>query len=337
MAEQLEATAGGGLSILVTGGDTSAGLAVVREARKNGHTAYGAVEKGTLGANRVRQAGGIPVYPELTRESSLRAAILMAKADVVVNCAPQRFFGMPQHTIDYSAEASLIEEGTEALVAVAGNMGIKRLVHLSTAFLYGETHGVATEDAHTHRGNALLNAAAEAEEAIFDGGIPGHVVRAGVIYGGYHDAMKALSVDLRSGNGILSGSAKVSWIHEFDLGAALAQLATIALENESIANILNIADDDPMTYDAFMAEFGERFGVGAPAKLGGLRAAFTTNAIQNELLGQSILVDNSKAKEILGWKPQITSKEDGIERSMLVWRAEAASNMTAASLELATS
>ena len=124
---------------------------------------------------------------------------------------------------------------------------------------------------------------------------------------------------------------------EADLGAALAQLATIPLENESIANILNVADNEPMTYDAFMAEFGARFGIGTPSKLGGLRAALNTNAIQTELLGQSTVIDSSKAKEILGWKPQVTSKEDGIERSMLVWRAEAASNMTAASLELATS
>ena len=336
MAEQLEATTGGSLSIFITGGDTGAGVAVVREATKNGYKAYATAAKGTLGATRIRRAGGIPVYPDLTRESALRAAILMAKADVVVNCAPQRFFGMPQHAIDYNATAHLIEEETEALVAAAGSMGIKRLVHLSSAFLYGETHGAANEEAHVHRGNALLNAAAAAEEAVFDGGVPGHVVRAGVIYGGYHDSMAALAEDLRSGSGIPGGKGKVSWIHENDLGTALANLAVIKLENESVANVLNIADDEPMTYDDFMAEFGKRFGVGTPSRLSGIRAAFRTNAIQLELLGQSTLVDNSLAKATLGWVPKVASKEEGIERSMLIWRAEEAENMPSSSRVLVT-
>src|SRR5688572_125022 len=135
------------LNIFLTGGDSGVGLVLARELVKRGYKVFAAASKGTAGANRIRRVGAFPVYPELTREGSLRSAMMLARADVVVNCASQDFIGLPQYRIDYGKTAHVLEDGTEALVAAAGKLGIKRLIHLSAAYVYGNTTSPVKEDA----------------------------------------------------------------------------------------------------------------------------------------------------------------------------------------------
>lgn len=308
------------LNILITGGDNSVGLALAREAVKNGHKVFAASSRGTIGAKRIRNVGAYPVYPELTREGSLRSAIMLAKADVVVNCAAQEFSGLPQYRIDYDKTASNLEESTEALVAAAGKMGVKRLIHLSPAYIYGNTDHAVTEDAPIARSSQLLNHVAAAEEAILDGGIAGYVVRTGFIYGGWHDSMLALAELMRTGKGIAKGKGQASWIHEDDLALALLKLVELS-GDDATANVLNISDGEPMSHVDFMSLFGELYGSGEPNGINPLFFPFQTNPTQIELLNQNTVIDSRKASEILGWEPKTASKTVGIEKAMVVWRA----------------
>jgi nucleoside-diphosphate-sugar epimerase len=308
------------LNIFITGGDSGVGLVLAREAAKRGHKVFAASATGTKGAKRIRRVGAVAVYPELTREGSLRSAMMMARADVVVNCAPQDFLGLPQYRLDYDKTAHVLEDGTEALVAAAGKAGVKRIIHLSPAYVYGDTTSPVKEDAPVARSNKLLNHAAEAEEAVLEGGIPGYVVRSGFIYGGWHNAMHSLAEILRAGTGIAKGSGKASWIHEDDLASVLLKLVELG-SDDAIANILNVSDGETMSHDAFVNLLGKLYGVGEPNSINPLVFPLRTNAIQLELLNQSTALDTSKAQQFLNWKPQTTSKEVGIEKSMVVWRA----------------
>jgi nucleoside-diphosphate-sugar epimerase len=308
------------LNIFITGGDNGVGLVLAREAAKHGHNVFAASANGTKGAKRIRSVGAFPVYPELTREGSLRSAMLLARADVVVNCAPQDFMGLPQYRLDYDKTAHVIEDGTEALVAAAGKAGVKRIIHLSPAYVYGDSTSPVKEDAPVARGNKLINHAVAAEEAVLEGGIAGYVVRSGFIYGGWHDAMAGLADMLRSGEGIAKGSGKASWIHEDDLANALLKLVELE-SDDATANILNISDGEPMSHDAFAHLLGKLYGVGEPNSINAFVFPLRTNAIQLELLNQNTALDTSKAQQFLNWKPATTSKEAGIEKSMVVWRA----------------
>jgi nucleoside-diphosphate-sugar epimerase len=247
--------------------------------------------------------------------------MLLAKADIVVNFAPQDFMSLPQHHKNNYKTPHFLEECSTALVAAAGRLGVKRLIHLSPAYLYGATHHAVNEDAPIHRENALFNHAAEAEEAIFDGAIPGYVVRAGFIYGGWIDAMMTLAEHLRRGKGVAKGEGNASWIHEDDLARLLLLLVEYTGESESIANIINAGDGHPMTHNAFMNLFGTLYGVGEPGGINPFLFPIRTNEIQISLLEQTTLLDTSKAKTMLGWEPSVASKEAGIERAMVVWRA----------------
>ncbi|MDQ7025682.1 MAG: NAD(P)-dependent oxidoreductase [Anaerolineae bacterium] len=315
------------LNIFITGGDNGVGLTLAREAVKNGHNVFAASSKGTIGAKRISNIGAYAVYPELTREGSLRSAIMLAKADVVVNCAAQDIIGLPQYRIDTGKIAATIEESAEALVAAAGKLGVKRLIHLSPAYIYGNTDDAVTEDAHIVRGSKLLNHVAEAEEAILDGGIAGYVVRTGFIYGGWHDSMLALAELMRTGKGIAKGKGQASWIHEDDLALALLKLVELS-SDDATANVLNISDGEPMSHSDFMSLFGELYGSGEPNGINPLFVPLRTNPTQIELLNQNTVIDSSKAREVLDWEPKTASKAAGIEKAMLVWRALEASDDT---------
>ena len=308
------------LNIFITGGDSGVGLVLARQAVKNGHKVVAASTTGTVGAKRIRNTGALTVYPDLSREGAIRSAIMLAKADVVVNCAPQDFMGLPQQRIDYEKTAAALEEGAEAIVAAAGKLGVKRVIHLSPAYIYGDTAHPVKEDAPLDRSNVLFRHAIEAEEAIFDGGIAGYVVRAGYIYGGWNNAMFALAESLQTGKGIAKGTGNASWIHEDDLAAALLKLVELE-SDDATANVLNISDGEPMTHDDFMKLLGRVYGSGDPSGINPFLFPLQTNPIQVQLLNQNVLLDSSKAREVLGWKPATPSKEAGIERAMVVWRA----------------
>lgn len=325
------------LSIFITGADQGAGLALVSAASKRGHKVVGTSSRGTEGAVRIREMGGIPTYPDLTRGGEIRSMLLMAKPDVIVNCAPQALAGLPQVRQDYDAAIRELLIGTQALAAVAAEVGVKKIVHLSYAALYGDTNDPATEEHETHAENALFDAALQAEAAVLDGAVPAIIVRAGTLFGGWHDATRAFADMLTKGQSMLSAHHPVSWIHEDDLAAAFLLLAETDVEAGSI---FNVALDEFISPNAFAKQFGTEFGPGEPGYLPGFLIPLRTTELQRELVEMHTPVDSSKIKA-LGWAPQY-SIPAGIDRTLLIWRAEEADKVLPApaeedeSMELAT-
>jgi nucleoside-diphosphate-sugar epimerase len=317
------------IHIFITGAGQGVGLAAVREASRHGHKVTATTTLGTVGANRIRRAGGLPVYPDLTRESALYSAIMMSKADIVIHAAPQALSGIPQYTVNYEEMIPWLEASTEALLRAAGRADVKRLIHISNAAIYGSTHDPVSEDAHLDFHNAFLRALDDAEHAFFDGGIPAYVLRTGSIYGST-EACSAIIKMLRLGKGIPSGKHKTSWVYEGDVARAMIQIAELENESESIVNVYNIADDEPMSPNAFMNSLGTAYGIGEPALSSGLMMQLRTNETQRDLLAQGTIVDSSKAKSELHWQAKM-SRSQGIEQMLLFWRAEAAGSSQAQS------
>jgi nucleoside-diphosphate-sugar epimerase len=171
-------------TIFITNGTNAVGLSLVRQLVAAGYTVTAGTDLGSDGAFEIRAAGGVPVFPEMERASNLRSLMLMSKADIVVNTVLEVVNGLPQYLINWRDYLPMIEEGTQAVVAAAGQAGVKRLIHVSAAFAYGDQHG-ATVDESTHldTSNPLFAAISQAEAAVLDGAIPGYVLRAGYIYG----------------------------------------------------------------------------------------------------------------------------------------------------------
>jgi nucleoside-diphosphate-sugar epimerase len=338
MAETPEKTEEQPLSIFITGADQGAGLALLSAASRAGCKVVGTSSSGTEGAVRIRKMGGIPTYPDLTQGGEIRSMLLMAKPDVIVHCAPQSLGGIPQIAQDYNAELRKLLIGTQTLAAVAAEVGVQKIIHLSYAALYGHTSTPATEDQETHAENAFFDAALQAEAAVLDGAVPAVVVRAGSIFGGWHDATRKLAQILTDGRSVLSGHHPISWVHEDDLASALLLLAQSDVEAGSI---FNVALDETASPNEFARQFGVEFGPGEPSKIPGFLIPLRTSELQREMMELHTPVDSSKIKA-LGWEPQYPSLKAGIDRSLLIWRAEEADNILPAptedgdSVELAT-
>ncbi|MCA9916043.1 MAG: NAD(P)-dependent oxidoreductase, partial [Anaerolineae bacterium] len=121
-------------------------------------------------------------------------------------------------------------------------------------------------------------------------------------------------------------------------------LLLLAESDVEAGSIFNVALETPASPDEFVKVFGVEFGPGEPGKLSAFTLPLRTNELQRELVELHTEVDSSKAREVLGWKPQYPSLKAGVDRTLLVWRAEEADNVlpapaedSAESKELATS
>lgn len=312
------------LNLFITGADMGAGLLVTRAATRAGHRVTGATTNGSAGAVRIREAGGIPVYPDLTREGELRSILMMAKADMIVNLWPQALNGLPHLRTDYSAHRDTLREGAHALVSIAGKMGIKRVIHLSFGYLYGD-HGDTpiTEDTPVLNSTPLYDAAAEAEAFVLDGGIPGYVLRTGTLYAA---GLPALADHLRGGGLIPAGTGHTSWLHEADLASAIMRLISHTSEAESSATVFNLADAAPATFDQFADLLGQTLGVASPTRYPNVLLTLRTNPQQRQLLAQNAVLDTTLFSEQFGWEPHIKTQREGIETLLLQQRAAESQN-----------
>lgn len=309
-------------NLFIAGADHGVGLVLVAAASKRGYKVVGSTARGTEGAMRIRSMGGVPTYTDFTRGGSVRSNLLLAKAEVVINCLPQDLGGLPQYRLDYDRSAHHNLVAAQTLASISAAMGIQRLIQVSPGFVYGSTDSPATEEQSIHPHGSVMEAMAQAEAAVLDGAVPGYVVRAGYIYGGWHDATVAMREVLLNGQGVVKGHQPVSWVHEEDLAAALLALVEKEFSEEATANIYNVADDHPSSPDEFMRLFGTAYGPGEPGGIPGFLHHFRVPAFQREQMEQQLLIDSGKARDELGWQPQYPTQEAGIERTLLVWRAQ---------------
>lgn len=319
MTEQAESKQ---LTIFIIGAGQGVGLAATTLATRAGYKVVGTTDLGSMGAYRIRRAGGIPIYPDLTRESAVYSALQMGKADVIINAAPQVLNGLPQHNVDYDTLLPWLIESTDAIVAAAGRADIDRIIHISASSIYGDTHHEAvTEDARLDLSNPLAKALHQAEEAVLDGGIPGYVIRTGYILG-THEGYAAVAEQLRAGKSLPNGNKATAWAYEEDVARAALTIAEKASDDD-VAHIYNIASDETVSPDALMEKFGKAYGTGHPSPLSGFMAQFRVNDIQRTLLNTSTLLDTSKARAELDWSPK-GSIDVALDKMLLLWHAEEA-------------
>lgn len=312
-----------GPSVFIAGADTGIGLFLVGELVRRGCTVTGTTDRGAQGANDLRAAGAVPVYPDLTRAGEIRSALHLGKAQITINLTPQAFNGSPQHALA-AADPAVLRQISEAMVDAASAVSIQRMIHVGMAAAYGD-HGdtAVDESAHLSSSNALYQALSEAEAAVLDGGIPGYGLRAGFVYGGYNNATRELAHSLRAGRSLLPGEGTASWVHEDDLVSAIVKLVLLPLGSDSTpAAVYNLAGDETASPNAFVAILAQEMGLGKPGYMPAFIAGLRSGAVRGDLLQQSLILSTEKARTELEWAPQYPTITAGLARSLLVWRAE---------------
>lgn len=307
-------------NIFVTGGSESAGLATVKALIQNGHNVVASATDAD-GALAIRRAGGLPAYPNLNRVGEIRSVLQMANIDIVVHAAPQVFGGIPQSDFDFEGHTDWLVDSTNAVVQAAGQNEVDKIISVSFGYLYESEHGdVISEEAdsvHDKEYNAMLHA----EAAVLDGGIDGYVIRAGYIYGGHSYGSTMISEIIKETRPVHKGTHTASWIHEDDLAAAIVALVEADADGNSVAQIINVADDTPQSPNDFASQLGAELGFqtvnfASP----GFMTMIRGESMRDKLLKREVVLDTSKVKSQYGWSPQHTSTATGVDATTLVWR-----------------
>jgi len=312
------------MSVFVTGGAEDVGLATVRVLLKRGHKVVASACT-SEGALALRQAGALPVYPDLGRASDVFSALQMAQSDAVVHAIPQFCGGLPHSGETYAARGAQLLRFTKAVVEAAAQHGVKRIVSLSFGYLYEAGHGAAIEGDHDARDSDFAPMLA-AEAAMKDSGLTGFIVRSGYIYGGNNPATAALADAIMASQRLPAGALPASWIHADDLAAALVTLLEADDQPEGM-QVINAADDTACSPDDCVGAVSAALGLGAPRfATEGLFGMLRQKTLRDKLLGREALISSQKLREEYGWQPRYGSIEQGMEASALVWRMKEAAN-----------
>ena len=292
------------LNVFVTGGAESVGLAAVRALLRAGHKVV-ATACDADSALAIRLAGALPVYPDLGRASEVLSALQFAMADVVIHAGPQYYGGAPHGSVEYAAHADQLVNYTAAVVEAAKAHDIRRIVSVSFAYLYEAGHSAAKEGGHDVHDRAYA-AMLAAEAAVLQSGLPGNVIRAGYIYGGNSLATSELAASIKRSRPLLHGELAASWIHEEDLAAAI--VALIESEIDMGSQIVNVADDTPITPNEFAIALSDALGLHAPSfASGGFRNILRSETMPDKLLKREVVVDSRLIRESVGWSPRFPS------------------------------
>ena len=294
------------VSVFLTGAAGGLGREVTRRLTAAGHRVTGAVSD-SADAVKVRADGGIPAYPDLYRAGELRSVIVGAEAKIVLNLAPQ----MPNHVPQVSAHwDERLADATTALMEAAAEAGVEYVVHSS----------YACADARLQDAKAILRAARAAEQVALNGAVPACVLRFGFLYGAGSDEFEALRDTLRLGRPLLVGpdDTRMNWVYISDAASAVI----LAAEQRPAGALLNIVDDQPAAPAAFLRYFADSNGFSIPPALPQFAARWLLPKAQQAILNLNSHVDNAAAKETLGWSPRFSSYTQGIDDTLLSWRAQ---------------
>jgi len=314
------AESGNPLSVLVTGGAAGVGLATARALLKRGHK-VAATAPDAAGALAIRQAGALPVYPNLGRASEVLSILQLTRADALVHAAPQICGAVPQAGAEDAPPVDNLIECTAAVIEAAKQHGLKRVVSLSFAYLYEAADGAAREgdrDAHDAEYAPMLRA----ETLVRESGLSGAIIRSGYIYGGHSSETAALADAIKGSQRLPNGDRPASWIHEDDLAAAFVAL----LESDEASagiELLNAAAGAPLSPNEFSSALSDALGLSAPRfATGGFFSTLREKSLRDKLLEREIIIDSSALRRRIGWAPAHSSVESGLEASALVWRMQ---------------
>lgn len=299
--------------VFLTGATTLIGRETTRHLAAAGYKVIGTGAT-QADARAIRDDGGIPAYPNLTRAGETRTAMLTLGREnlVVVNLAAQIANGVPFLPADWASTETLLIDGTAAMIEAAKAAGATYFVHGSFAFA-----DIHTEDAALE---SVINAIKHAETLVIESGLPYSILRFGYAYGASPE-LEGTSAALRAGRPVYTSEkrARAGWVHAADAAAAIG----LALESQPVGSRLTVVDDLTASPADFLGYFSSSQGLGAPSvsSLSSTLARMALGAVQYGLLNAASHPSNTDTKTLLGWQPRFTTYKQGLDDVLLTWRA----------------
>lgn len=127
------------MKAFVTGGSGFIGQQVVRKLITRGYEVH-ALARSEQSTAVVRNLGAIPVPGDITDTASMRAG--MAGSDLVVHLAAWYHIGAP----DWMEAEAINVGGTRRVLHLAHEVGVPRIVYVSTVAVFGDTKGQLVDE-----------------------------------------------------------------------------------------------------------------------------------------------------------------------------------------------
>jgi nucleoside-diphosphate-sugar epimerase len=280
------------MRVAVIGATGIVGRHVVPRLREHGHEAR-VVAPAEADVEALRRLGVEAAQGDIFDLHSLRQGIKGCSAALHLATAAPR----PGHAPNWALNDRIRREGTANLLEACRSVGVQRYIQQSLAFLVGGTSDLVDETAPLLPATPATGSAIDAERLVAASGLDWVILRDGALYGpgtGREEYWRALA---SSGELLLpgDGSDYISLIHVADL----AECFVLAAEPGASGLIASVVDDEPTTYRELFTYVALLEGAAAPAAGG-------------ESHFPSFRIANSKAREILGWRPFYRSYRSGL-------------------------
>ncbi len=246
------------------------------------------------------QNSGLPIHGRLTLfqadildSTSLHAGV--AGCDAVVHLAtaiPKR--GTP---VNWERNTAIRTSGTSNLLKVAAQARARRYIQQSIALVYENVGDAWVTETSAIAPPTLITAPVHNMEAqVMASQLEWLILRGGIFYGPGTGRMfdwneLALNERLTVPG---DGGGYVSLIHVEDMASAVVA----AVEASARGAIVNVVDDEPVTYSELFNYVARLHNSAAPAAGG-------------PPIFPSLRVSNRRAKDLFGWAPRYKSYRDG--------------------------
>ena len=299
------------MRVFVAGASGAIGTRLVPQLADRGHEVIGTSTSAGK-AERIRALGAEPVALDLLDRAAVRRAVLEAGPDAIVHQATALADLTFSRNFDgtFAQTNRLRTEGTDALLAAAGEAGVDRFVAQSFASFRNARQGgpVKTEDdpldpAPPAKARESMAAMRHLEEAVTNAG--GIALRYGIFYGAANDGLIE-PVRKRQYPIVGDGGGVASWIHLDDAAAA----TVLALEHDG-PGIFNIVDDEPAAVREWLPVLAEALGAGPPRRFPRWLARMFAGDVAVVMGTEARGASNAKAKRELGWELRYPSWREG--------------------------
>lgn len=311
------------MRIFVAGATGAVGRPLVKRLVAARHDVVGLTRKGERAA-WLFESGAVAVVGDALDTAWLGKVVRQAEPEVVIDQMthlPQRV-GLRGMRRFYRNQTPLREIGSAALLTAARDVGARRLIAQSVAFIYAPGPGGPKQeadpvwsDAPEPFGEALRVAARHDEMVAGDSRLEGLVLRYGVFYGpGTHFAPgNGQYEDIRRRRLPIVGDGPSMWsfVHVDDA----AQAAVDALERGT-PGIYNVVDDEPAPVRHWLPHFAETIGAKPPYRVPVWLARVTAGPAQTAWATAFPGASNAKARTELGWQPEYESWRRGFAASL---------------------
>jgi len=303
------------MKIFVTGASGAIGLPLVRRLAAAGHEVSGST-RGSGGAAKIREAGGIGVTCDVFDRDQLVEAMGQAAPELVINqltSLPARF--EPKKEGFYEANNRIRSEGGDNVIEATAACGARRLITQSISFLYelsGST--IKTEDDPVDRSGIHDAVLGHEQKVLGDDRFEGVVLRYGLLYGPgtwyAPDGHLADEVRRRRLPIVGGGAGVTSFLHVED--AASAAIAAIETGPDTL---FNVTDDEPAPMNQWLPAFAEALGAKPPRRVPAWLASLAAGKAIVRQATEGRGASNAKFKAETGWQPGYASWRQGFFRA----------------------